>query len=352
MLTDLATPALVVDHAVLDHNLAAMSSRAGELGVVLRPHAKTHKSPDIARLQLQAGAAGLTVATLSEALVFAGAGFTDLFVAYPLWLDDARTAAVRRLRDLGVRLTAGCDSVESAERVAKRADGLRVLVEVDCGQHRSGVPADEAGPLAGRIAVLGLDVAGVFTFPGHSYAPEARASAARDEEAALERAASSLAECGVEPRVVSGGSTPSIGLAGAGVMTEARPGVYVFGDAQQWELGACGPDEIALTCLATVVSTRPGRVVLDSGSKALGADRPPWASGFGRLPDRPDARVEQLAEHHAVVAWPGPLPRLGERVRVAPNHVCAAVNLADELVVVRDGEVEGRWPVAARGANH
>jgi len=168
----------------------------------------------------------------------------------------------------------------------------------------------------------------------------------------LRTAAASLSAHGVEPVVVSGGSTPSADHVDADVLTEMRPGVYVFGDAQQWELGTVDPERIALTCLATVVSRAGGNVVLDSGSKVLGADRSTWATGHGRLLDHPDARIVQLSEHHAVVRWAGgPLPSPGERVRVVPNHVCNAVNLADELVVVRDGAVVEAWPVTARGAN-
>jgi D-serine deaminase-like pyridoxal phosphate-dependent protein len=132
------------------------------------------------------------------------------------------------------------------------------------------------------------------------------------------------------------------------VLTELRPGVYVFGDAQQWELGTTTPERIALTCVATVVSHAGGNVVLDSGSKAIGADRQGWATGFGRLLDHLDARIVQLSEHHAVVEWgAGPRPELGSQVRVVPNHVCTAVNLADELVT-SDGDV---WLVTARGRN-
>jgi D-serine deaminase-like pyridoxal phosphate-dependent protein len=171
---------------------------------------------------------------------------------------------------------------------------------------------------------------------------------AAQEAVALGTAAGSLSGRGLDVRVVSGGSTPSASTAHADVLTELRPGVYVFGDAQQWELGACAPEQVALTCVATVVSRAGGNVVLDAGGKAVAADRAPWASGHGRLLDHPDARIIQLSEHHAVVAWDGsPPPELGSRVRVVPNHVCAAVNLADELVV-DDGEM---WPVIARGAN-
>ncbi|MGN6576560.1 MAG: D-TA family PLP-dependent enzyme, partial [Nocardioides sp.] len=197
------------------------------------------------------------------------------------------------------------------------------------------------------------DVAGVFTFPGHSYSPGVTADVAGQEASALAAGAAALREVGIVPRVVSGGSTPTAAAVAAGTMTEMRPGVYVFGDAQQWELGTVAPDHVALTCVATVVSHSGGRVVLDSGSKALGADRAAWTTGYGRLLDHPDARVVLLSEHHAVAEWvgAGPLPEIGDRVRVVPNHVCTAVNLADDLHVVRNGELVDRWPVAARGAN-
>jgi D-serine deaminase-like pyridoxal phosphate-dependent protein len=355
VLPDVATPCLVVDEAVLRRNVQQMADHAAALGVSLRPHAKTHKSPAIAELQLAAGAVGLTVATLSEALVFAEVGVRDLFIAYPLWIDNTRARVLRRLEELGVGLTLGCDSAESAEQIARHSSDpsrIRVLIEVDSGQHRSGVAPETAGLLARAVVGAGLDVRGVFTFPGHSYRPRNREIAAREEAVSLVEAAASVRTAGIDVTVVSGGSTPTIEYADAGTATELRPGVYIFGDAQQWELGSCTPDQIALTCLATVVSRREGHVVLDAGSKALGADRAPWASGYGRLLDHPEARISQLSEHHAVVERPEDrLPSRGERLRVVPNHVCNAVNLADELVVVDDGVMTNTWLVAARGAN-
>jgi len=359
-----STPYLRVDVPRLEANLerVAASTRAG--GLVLRPHAKTHKSPEIARRQLDAGAAGLTVATVGEAEVFAAAGAGDLFVALPLWPDDDRAARLRALAQrVALRLTV--DSAEGAEHLARSLAGApaSVLVEVDSGHHRSGIVPDRVADVAAAAAAAGLDVVGAFTFPGHSYSPEARVTAAYDERRALRAAADALRSVGLAPTVLSGGSTPSLAPSldpsldpaiddahDGSPLTELRPGVYVFGDAQQWELGSTTPDLIALTCRATVVSHAGGRVVLDAGSKALGADRASFSTGFGRLLDDPDARIVMLSEHHAVVETTTPHP-LGSVVDVVPNHVCNAVNLADVLYADhgRPGGPLESWPVAARG---
>lgn len=365
MVLDLPTPCVIVDRDVLDRNLRTMAATAARLGIALRPHAKTHKCVEIARRQIDLGATGLTVATVSEAEIFAEAGFGDLFIAYPIW-PSPRVAA--RLRSLAERvpLRVGVDSEESAEALARAVPGLHVLVEVDSGHHRSGVAPGAAGALAASAEKAGLTVRGVFTFPGHAYGPERQLPAAREESAALARAAAIMTatgitgaagltevEAGLGAGVRSGGSTPTAALTSADVLTEMRPGVYVFGDAQQLELGTCGWDEVALTVLSTVVSRSGNRFILDAGSKVLGADRQEWATGFGRVVEHPDARIVALSEHHATVALPDgvPLPRLGDVLRVVPNHVCTTVNLADELVVTAaDAEVD-RWRVAARNAN-
>jgi D-serine deaminase-like pyridoxal phosphate-dependent protein len=159
--------------------------------------------------------------------------------------------------------------------------------------------------------------------------------------------------------VRSGGSTPTALLTEGSAATEVRPGVYVFGDAQQLELERCAPEDIALSVAATVVSrhdTAPGtpaRFIIDAGSKVLGSDRPAWATGFGRLMDHPEARITALSEHHATVVWHGAdaVPALGDRLRVIPNHVCLVLNLVDEVAVVQSGELVDRWVVAARGRN-
>jgi len=347
-----ATPYLRVDLKRLRRNIRDVADRASAAGVGVRPHVKTHKSPEIAQLQLGAGAIGITTATIGEAETFSRQGCEDIFIAYPLWLD---VISARRLRDLlgTTTVTIGLDSAEAAANAGRLLgdQGLRVLIEVDSGQHRTGVLPRDAGRLAELAARCGLDVRGVFTFPGHSYAPDKLLSAAKDESDALSDAAASLREVGIEPEILSGGSTPSLAAADTDVLTELRPGVYVFGDAQQWELGTTSPESIALVCRSTVVSHAGGRLVLDAGSKALGADRAPYATGWGRLLDHPGARITLVAEHHAVAdLGENPLPPIGSTVDVVPNHVCAAVNLADHLYVDDMGEVRD-WPVAARGQN-
>jgi D-serine deaminase-like pyridoxal phosphate-dependent protein len=346
------TPYLAVDVDLLDRNLAGMADAARARGLALRPHAKTHKCLEIARRQVALSGGGLTLATVGEAEAFAAAGFDDLFLAYPIVATGERARRIRALAGR-VRLCVGVESTEGAALLAAAVPGLEVLVEVDSGHHRSGVAPERAGEVAAAARTAGLAVAGVFTFPGHGYGPDERGRAAADESRALKAAADALRASGVDPRVRSGGSTPTAALADPDVLTELRPGVYAFSDAQQAELGSAGLADIALTAVATVVSRGPGRVVLDAGSKVLGADRPAWTTGYGRLPDCPDARVVALSEHHATVTFPDEVavPVVGETVRVAPNHVCTAVNLADELVVVSDGVEVDRWAVAARGAN-
>ncbi|WP_317451441.1 alanine racemase [Gordonia jinghuaiqii] len=361
------TPYLEVDLERLETNVARVADLARAAGVDVRPHAKTHKCAEIASRQIDHGAVGLTVATIGEAEAFADAadttGCTDIFIAYPLWPTPTKAARLRSLADR-VSLRVGVESVEGARHLASSLDTgasppagrVEVLVEVDSGQHRTGASPERAGEVAAAGVAAGLDVIGVFTFPGHSYGVgDTRSGAAEQEIRALHTAAESLRAQGIEPRVRSGGSTPTIAFVAdprhAGVLTEIRPGVYPFNDAQQVEIGSCGFDEVALTAVSTVIRREGRRIVLDAGSKILGADRAPWATGYGRLLDHHDARIVLLSEHHAVVEFPsgGEVPALGYIVRVVPNHVCNAVNLVDELVAI--GGSDSRWPVIARGRN-
>lgn len=354
------TPYVRIDAGVLARNIDRMAAATRERGLALRPHVKTHKIPRIAQMQLDAGAVGLTVATIGEAEVFVARGATDVFIAYPLWLTPDRAARLERLAR-SARVSFGVDSAEGAAHAARTlgaaAPRLEVLVEVDSGHHRSGAAPEDAASVADAARAGGLRVAGVFTFPGHSYAPGAPEQAAIQEREALRTAAAGLEAAGFTVARRSGGSTPSVLATAADGATEVRPGVYVFGDAQQLALGRCDPDDIALTVVATVVSRHAGpdgatHLVLDAGSKVLGSDRPAWTPGFGRIAGQPEAVIVALSEHHATVSWPAdePVPALGSLLDVIPNHVCLVLNLVDEVVAVTASGSE-RWAVAARGKN-
>jgi D-serine deaminase-like pyridoxal phosphate-dependent protein len=340
------TPRVIVDFGVVQANIERMAAFSRSSGIALRPHVKTHKSVALARMQAEAGAVGITVATIGEAEVFAAAGFDDVFIAYPLWIDESNAGRLGALADR-IRLRVGVASVGGARQLARHAPGVEVAVEVDSGHHRTGVAAAEAVEVAAAAAEAGLAVAGVFTFPGHGYRPGATGDAARQEGAALAEARASLEARGVEVRLVSGGSTPTAASTDASVLTEFRPGVYVFNDAQQVLLGSCEPADVALTVEATIVSATATHAVANAGSKMLSTDRQDWTDGYGRIAGHPDARVTALSEHHAAIV--GAELREGDRIRILPNHVCNVVNLVDELWV-ENGGVD-RLPVDARGRN-
>jgi D-serine deaminase-like pyridoxal phosphate-dependent protein len=310
----------------------------------------------LARLQLEVGAIGLTVGTLGEAETFAGAGLTDLFVAYPIWAVGPKATRLRAIHEVA-DLAVGIDSVAGAERLAAAVAGsgrpLRVRVEIDPGNQRTGVVPERAADIARAATELGLVVEGVFSHAGHGYAsPEARLTAAADEIRTLTAAADALSAIGLEVPIVSAGSTPTMINAAAGRVNEIRAGTYLLGDRQQAVLGSIAADALALHVVATVVSTAvPGQVVLDAGAKTLTKDRASYLEGFGALPAYPDAVIERLSDYHGIVHIPPgtPAPHLGEVVAVAPNHVCPVVDLFADFVVVRGGRYDGRWPVDARG---
>ena len=353
--TAVDTPELVVDRDRLYANVLGLQRTLDERGIRLRPHAKTHKSVRIGRLQLEAGAAGLTVGTLGEAEVFALAGLRDIFVAYPVWAVGAKAERVRALHG-SADLRIGVDSIAGAEHLGAAVKGmsrrLRVLVEIDPGLHRTGVPDPDAAVSVARAAnAAGLHVEGVFAHAGHSYAPGRAGAASLDEVATLEAAAEALEADGFEVETISAGSTPTRTLSGTGRVNEIRAGTYVLGDRQQVVLGAMDADETAAVVVATVVSEAGDRFVLDAGAKALTKDRPEWVTGYGEIEAYPDVVIEKLSDYHGVTRVP-PLarrPRVGEVVAIVPNHICPVVDLVSNFIVVApDGRTE-RWPVDARG---
>jgi D-serine deaminase-like pyridoxal phosphate-dependent protein len=357
------TPYLLIDDAKMERNILKMADVAKGSGVALRPHVKTHKIPSIAKEQLETGAAGITVAKLSEAEIMADGGIEDIFIAYPLVTD----AKIRRASRLGkrVRLVVGVDSLEGARRLSAGAraedDTLEVRLEVDTGLRRTGVPYDEAAGLAGEIASMSnLDLSGIYTYRG---AVLGGSRTLNLEEAGLEEGhlmvslAERIREQGIELGDVSVGSTPTAEhVARVEGVTEIRPGTYVFYDRMQARLGACSLDECAASVVCTVVS-RPTRdlAVIDGGSKTLATDVPPGAEplnleGFGHVIGYPGVVLERLTEEHGMLSLDKDYDlEVGDTLRIIPNHICSTVNLHDAVYLVGEDDAVEELRVAARG---
>ncbi len=372
---DLKTPAVLIERPRLLANIERMQEAATDAGVTLRPHAKTHKSPLVAALQLEAGAAGICCAKLGEAEVFAAAGVTDIRVPYPL--QPAQAARVLALQ-ASTRLSFVVDHLDVArgwsQAMVAAGTLAEVLVKIDVGFHRCGISPQpiDAVPFLREVAGLpGLRLAGILSHAGHAYHAhsdqelEAMATAERDLLAAV---ASAARGDGIAIGEVSAGATPparySLRVA-RGTITEFRPGNYAYFDRTMVGLGAATRADCALTVLATVVSVPAAdRLVLDCGSKTLAADGARGftpAPGYGdiyrnlapapdELPD-PHLHVERLSEEHATVrVAPGAAPLApGDRVRVLPNHACVVSNLVDEAWLVHGLDVVSALPIAARG---
>jgi len=349
------TPAPIVLLDVMKRNIERMQDFAAEHDLDVRPHVKTHKCVEIGRLQVDGGAAGITAGNVGEAEVFAAAGFDDIFIAYPIWASGTKGQRIRRLAET-TRLRVGVDNVAAIEALADamgdEPERLEVVVEIDCGARRSGAPPEVAGDLALTARKRGLVPVGVYTYPGHGSASrDAPKRAAQDQHNALTAAVRSFADVGVAAAVVSAGSTPTAAFSTSSVITEIRPGEYVFYDLDNLRLGACTEDQIALFVAATVVSDWvPGQVILDVGTKALGREGNP-ERGYGGIAGR-QAVLARLNEYHGFLTVPPDesRPSVGTVVPVVPNHVCPVVNSFDELIMTdSEGTTPQRWPVAARG---
>jgi D-serine deaminase-like pyridoxal phosphate-dependent protein len=357
-IADVDTPAALVDVDRMHANLRRAAEYCRAHGLEWRPHAKTHKTPALAAEQVRAGAVGVTVATPREAEVM-GRAVDDLLLAYP----PIGRAKLDRLMALPerVRLTVGLDSAEALRGLAEaaRAAGRRVgvLVEVDAGMGRVGVQsAQDALTLARAAAEAeGVEYRGIMFYPGHvRERVEKQDDSIRALSERVGRTVEALHAAGVAPAVVSGGSTPTFWRSHeiAGI-TEVRPGTNIFNDRTTAEIGACGWEECAYSILATVVSTAvPGQAVVDAGSKALTREEiRADAGGFGALLDRPEIVVKGISEEHGLLDLSGTdwRPRIGERVRIVPNHVCVSVNLQERMYAVRGDDVVQVWDVAGRG---
>ena len=369
-LADLPTPSLVLDRARLRRNIQAMTDRYKALGVRLSPHLKTSKSVDVARLAVEGHFGGITVSTLKEAEHFAAHGFKDIL--YAVCISPTKLGQAAALVRSGVALTIITDDLDAAKAIAAGGKDLGVvfdvLVEVDCGEKRSGIPAESDALMAiARTlhAGPGSRLAGIMVHAGHSYTCrtlEAVAEIAEVERSTGVRAAERLMAAGLPCATVSMGSTPTA-LHGRNYdgITEVRCGVYMFGDLFQSEIGSCGPGDIAVSVLSSVIGQRrpENRVLIDAGFLALSKDRStantPHDVGYGRVADVAgtlglgDVTVIGVHQEHGMVEGRTPLPfdrlPVGARVRVLPNHACITSAAYDRYHVI-DGsdEVVAVWP--------
>jgi D-serine deaminase-like pyridoxal phosphate-dependent protein len=367
----LDTPNLILDKARLTRNIDAMTSRVRELGVDLRPHLKTAKSADVARLAVAENAGGITVATLSEAEYFFDNGFKDM--TYAACIVPSKLDRVAALMARGADLKLITDNTDVARAIAEYTPvddvRLKVLVEIDCGEHRTGVLPDapELMEIAGILAAAPkVDLEGVLTHAGHSYAcrsTEAMADVAEEERSAVVTAAERLRAEGMACPTVSTGSTPCVMHArDASGVTEVRPGVHMFGDMFHAGLGTRKINEIAVTVLASVIAHRrdDNQLYIDAGGLALSKDRATAAfdgaddCGFGRVCDAgtadpiADLYVQSVHQEHGLVVGNDPLPfdrlAIGAKVRVIPNHVCMTAAAYGAYTVVDGGtEIIDTW---------
>lgn len=352
---NLDTPALVVDLDVMEANLEKMADYADEHKLSLRPHTKTHKSPVLARRQIERGAIGLTVAKPGEAEVMMMASPKELLVAFPT-LGPTKMARLKEVaRHTG--LTVALDSLEAAQALSDAGVPAKIFVEFDAGLGRVGVQPAELVPLIAAIKKLPhLQYDGISFYPGHIKSLGEEGIGKIDAlNVLLNQTLETLDKAGHTPRVISGGSTPTMyhshRIFG---MTEMRPGTYIFNDRNTIHSGACTLEECAATVIATVVSTaHPGQVLIDGGSKTFSSDRLNGEDGvsFGKVLNAPGAHFHKMNEEHGfidITKCDRPF-RVGDKLQILMNHVCVVMNLFEQVHGHRAGEVETTWPVAARG---
>ena len=366
LLSDLPTPQVLIDRARVIRNIDRAQMLASTTGQHLRPHAKTHKSPVIAKWQIDRGAIGICCAKLGEAEVFADAGITNIRLPYPVnpsnadrVLALAERTAISIIVDHPDVARGWSDAMHSAGR------RLDVLIKVDVGFHRCGIDPDKnaLGFVQEVASMPGLRLRGLLSHAGHGYhaaSEEELRDVARREAETLVALRDSAARSGIALEELSVGATPTLRFsAGRPGLTELRPGNYVYFDRTQLALGAATLDDCALTVLATVVTKHEGRIILDAGSKTLTNDQARGitkAPGFGAVFTEDGSAlddmlaIERLSEEHATVRVTGSTAlKPGDRVRILPNHSCVVSNLVNEVRIVEGERVIGTLPVAARG---
>ncbi len=352
---DLDTPSLIVDMDIMERNLRRMANFTRECHVDLRPHVKTHKIPEIAKLQLDGGAKGVCLQKLSEAEVFADHGITDIFITNEV-VGNHKYPKLARLADR-IDLKVAVDNYDNAVEISKACSEIgteiKVLVDVDVGLHRCGVLPIEAGDLADKVARLkNLVFTGIMGYDGHAKGGKTKEEREKIPNEAMDQIAIAQKEIkrrGHEIKVTSVGSSVSTWTdAKRPEVTEVQPGMYLFNAINLIEADVATIDDCALTLLSTVMSKpTEDRAILDAGSKAFHFDHCayPWLVGLE------GAQIYGFSEEHGHVSLKGPSRSLkvGDRVQAIPQHCCTLINQHDEMIALRKGNVENVWKVAARG---
>lgn len=352
---ELDTPALVVDLNIMEDNLQRMADYTTEHKLRLRPHTKTHKSPLLARKQIERGAVGLTVAKSSEAEVMLAANAQEILVAFPTIgaAKMARLKDVARYTDLSVAL----DSLEAAKALSDAGVPAKILVEFDGGFGRVGVKPEDLPALIKSIKKLPhLKYDGISFYPGQikDLGEESMGKFA-ELSILVEQTLDQLKKAKLTPRIVSGGSTPTMyqshRIKG---MNEIRSGTYIFNDRNTIRGNACTLDQCAATVIVTVVSTaHDGQVLVDGGSKTFSSDRLVNDTGisFGKVLNAPGALFHKMNEEHGFIDITkcDRQFHVGDKLQILMNHVCVVMNLHEQVHGHRAGNVETSWPVAARG---
>ncbi len=360
---ELDTPTTLIDLDRLEKNIREWQAQADKCKVQFRAHIKTHKIPEIALLQIAAGARGIVCAKVSEAEPFAEAGIEDICIAYPV-VGEVKWQRLAALASRIRSLTVNCDSELAARGLSKAASEagalIRVHIDIDSGLHRGGIPSDDQPSikhLAAEINSLpGLHFAGITTYRSGSFpgAPNPK-DAGHNEGQLVVEVANQLRASGIEVGEVSAGSTPTgKWVAEVSGVTETRAGNYVFNDLMQLDNGIAIEDQLALSVLCTVASANgSGRLTIDGGTKTFSGDA--GGVGTGRAAPATIARavdrkifVERLNEEHGM-ARTEEVVKLGDKIRFFPYHACTCANLNDEIVGFRGEHVEVVWPVRARG---
>jgi D-serine deaminase-like pyridoxal phosphate-dependent protein len=344
------TPAVVIDLDVVERNIARIQGLMDRAGVANRPHIKTHKSPELAKLQRAAGAKGITCQKLGEAEIFADAGFDDILITYNIFGAEKEARMAALLQRTPVTLTVAADNpvtlagLSRAGVAAERPVG--VVIECDTGRKRAGVetPAEAIQLATQAAATPGLAFRGLMFYP-----PEDGWLATQRFFDAVQEG---LRNAGLSCAIVSTGGSPNIPHAGKlRGATEHRPGTYIFNDRMQVKAGVATLDDCALKVFATVVSRGgPERGILDAGSKTLTSDTG-GLEGHGMILEHPEAKITRFAEEHGFLDLTAcnHRPNVGDVVRIIPNHVCVVVNMVDRMIAVRGEEIIGEIAVAARG---